>query len=168
MLAATITSGKLALSFIPNVEIVTILIVLYSTVFGKKIAIPAVVIFCFVEIFLYGFSYWVITYFIYWDALAFFAALLSKKTKNAAFFTLYAVVMTVFFGILSSIVDTFFSSSPDPFRFFMIRYLNGIAFYVTQIVCNAVLFPVAFERMRKVLEKLKDGYFGKEYIDGKL
>jgi glucan phosphoethanolaminetransferase (alkaline phosphatase superfamily) len=162
MLAATLTSGKLALSFIPNVEIVTILTVLYAVVFGWKTAVPSVLIFCFVEIFLYGFSYWVFTYFIYWDALAFFAFLLSKRTKNAAFFTLYAVVMTVFFGVLSSLVDTFFSSSPDPFRFFMIRYLNGLVFYAVQIICNAVLFPIAFEKLRKVLEKLRDGYFGTE------
>jgi hypothetical protein len=160
MLAATLTSGKLALSFIPNVEIVTLLIVLYSAVFGKKISVTAVVIFCIVEGLLYGFSYWLITYFIYWDALALFAGILSARTKSVVFFTVYAVVMTVFFGILSSVVDTFFSSSPDPFRFFMIRYLNGIAFYVTQIVCNAVLFPVAFLQMRKVFEKSKEWFFG--------
>ena len=36
ILSASITAGKLALSFVPNVEVVTLLFIVYSIVFGVK------------------------------------------------------------------------------------------------------------------------------------
>lgn len=36
ILSASITAGKLALSFIPNVEVVTLLFIMYAIVFGTK------------------------------------------------------------------------------------------------------------------------------------
>jgi hypothetical protein len=159
-LAASITAGKFALSWLPNIEIVTLLICLYAVVFGLRTAFPAVTVFCLVEGFLFGFSVYLILYLVYWNMLALFAALLAAKTKKALFFTAYAVLMTVFFGVLSTALETlFFSAASAAWRYFVLRYFYGIPFFVTQIICNAVLFPAAFAPLRNALEHMKNKYF---------
>ena len=55
VMIATIEAVKLALSFVPNVELVTILIVLYALVFGRRIYY-AIAAFVLMEGCLYGFG----------------------------------------------------------------------------------------------------------------
>ncbi|MDR1905656.1 MAG: hypothetical protein LBQ27_01905 [Clostridiales bacterium] len=154
VLAASLTAGKFILSHIPNVEVITFFIVMYSVVFGIGVSLPAVLIFCAVEGFLYGLQYYLVTYFVYWPLLALFAYLISKKTQKFWIFSIYAVMMTIFFGLLSTFIDTLFLTNGFSTRFFVIRYFNGIIFYITQIVCNAVLFPTAFDPVKKILTRL--------------
>ena len=44
LLSASITAGKLALSFIPNIEIVTLLFIVYTVSFGLKRSLLASVV----------------------------------------------------------------------------------------------------------------------------
>ena len=64
IMAATVECGKLALSFLPNVEVVTILLALYGYVFGWYGVIAAGVFVC-IEPLIWGMGRWVITYIIY-------------------------------------------------------------------------------------------------------
>ncbi len=83
LMSAMLTALKFALSFVPNVEVVTLLVVVYGCVFGVKYALPATLIFCGVEIATYGVQSWVILYFVYWPMLAIVSSgLLHKKTKR--------------------------------------------------------------------------------------
>ena len=52
MMAALLIVGKYVLSFIPNVEVVTTLIICYSCIFGFD-GVIATLIFCTADIFLY-------------------------------------------------------------------------------------------------------------------
>ncbi len=70
MLAATITGGKLALAAVPNVEIVTLLIIVYTAVFGLSVSLPVTLIFVSAEILIFGLNTWVVSYYIHWCALA--------------------------------------------------------------------------------------------------
>jgi hypothetical protein len=159
MLAASLTAGKLALSFIPNVEVVTLFIVLYAVVFGLNTAYSAALIFCIIEGFLYGFNYFIVLYFLYWPLLAVLAFLLSKKTQKALFFVLYAAGMTIFFGVLSVILDMLFLARSLNPSFFAARYMSGLIFFVVHTVSNTVLFAAAFAPLRAVLNRLKKSYF---------
>ena len=49
VMAGLITALKFALSFLPNVEVITVLIAVFSTVWGLKYSLPATLIFCTVE-----------------------------------------------------------------------------------------------------------------------
>ena len=49
VMAGLITALKFALSFLPNVEVITVLIAVFSSVWGLKYSLPAVIVFCFVE-----------------------------------------------------------------------------------------------------------------------
>lgn len=157
IMAATLECGKLALSFLPNIEVITILCALYGYVFGIYGIIATAVFVC-IEPLIYGFGSWIITYFIYWPLVAFVFMLLRKKgVKSRLWLTVIAVVLTVGFGVISSIVDTAFylGINKNYLSNLVLYYVRGIVFYIVQIACNAVLFPTLFLFLADKLEKIK-------------
>jgi hypothetical protein len=156
-MAATVECGKLALVALPNIEVVTLLLALYSYVFGWM-GIAAALVFIAIEPLIYGFGSWVISYFIYWPVLALLFAFLGRaKIKNRFLITLLAVLMTVLFGVLTSLVDVgLFSGAFDNFFYrFAAYYLRGIPFYLLQTGCNTALFFAVFPFLAKKLSQLK-------------
>ena len=153
--AATLECGKLVLSAVPNVEVVTLLTALYGYVFGAVGVVASVVFVC-IEPLIYGFGTWTVAYFIYWPLLAAVFMVLGKiKLENRWLLTLAAGSMTVFFGVLTTVVDIgLFMGRFDSFwQRFAITYLRGIPFYVAQIVTNLVLFPILFPTLCAFLQK---------------
>ena len=156
VMAATLEAVKLALSALPNIELVSLLLALYGYVFGLS-GVLAAVIFVAAEILVWGLNTWVISYLIYWPLLAFIFWMIHKRISNRFILTGIAVVMTFFFGILTSLVDIgLFSGYWDNFlERFTIYYLRGTWFYVAHIACNAVVFPILFKPLEKLFKKLK-------------
>jgi hypothetical protein len=164
LLAATITGGKLALMAIANVEIVTLLIMLYAVVFGLAIALPATLIFVTTEVLLFGAGTWVISYYFYWPFLAIAFALYSKLTKdNTILRIVFVIVITTFFGVFTTLVDTIFFLKAPPSTFlrsFAIMYSRGVSFFIVHIVGNTLFSIVAFGTIKTHLQNLKKAYFG--------
>ena len=155
--AATLECAKLALSALPNIEVVTLLVALYGYVFGWYGLLSAVV-FVSIEPLIYGFGTWVVSYYIYWPLLALTFMLLGKiKIKNRWLLTAAALAMTFFFGVLTSLVDVgLLSGNFDNFFYrFGIYYARGAIFYTIQLICNAVIFPLLFKFMAGKLGKIK-------------
>lgn len=152
---ALIEGCKLALSMIPNVEVVTLLCALFGYVFGIY-GIISVFLFAAIEPLIWGIGSWIIYYFIYWPLVAFIFMLFGKKkVRNRLVLTLTAGVLTVFFGVLSAIVDVLVYSQPSNFlRVFPGYYARGATFYIVQIVCNLILFPLCFIPLADILTKL--------------
>jgi len=160
IMAATLECGKLALASVPNVEVVTLLLAIYGYVFGWLGVLSAVVFVC-IEPLVWGFGSWIVSYFIYWPLVAFvFMLLRATRVKNRFLFAAIAVVMTIFFGVLTSLVDVgIFMGRFDRFFYrFGIYYLRGIPFYVTQIICNAVLFVTVFPFLSRKLSRYFTGF----------
>ena len=161
MMAATIECAKLALAAIPNVEAVSLLIALYSYVFGFIGVLSALVFVC-IEPLVWGMGTWVISYFIYWPALALVFFLLGKiGFKNRYLITFTVTLMTFLFGILTSFVDIgLFSGSFDNFFYrFGIYYARGVVFYVVHIASNTIIFITLFPPLLKLLNKIKSTVF---------
>ncbi len=154
--AATLECGKLALAAIPNFEVVTLLTALYGYTFGW-VGVLASVIFVCIEPLIYGINTWIILYFIYWPLVSIIFMLLRRgKIKNRWIFTAVAVLLTLFFGVLDSLISVgLFSGSFDNFFYrFAVYYARGIVFYIIQIVCNAILFPTLFVYLSDKLSRL--------------
>ena len=159
--AATLECAKLALSALPNIEVVTLLVALYGYVFGWYGLLSAVV-FVSIEPLIYGFGTWVVSYYIYWPLLALTFMLLGKiKIKNRWLLTAVAIAMTFFFGVLTSLVDVgLLSGNFDNFFYrFGIYYARGAIFYTIQLICNAVLFPLFFVFLSDKLAVMKRQFF---------
>ncbi|MDE6189577.1 MAG: hypothetical protein K2G37_04765 [Clostridia bacterium] len=159
MMTAALEGGKLALSFIPNVEIVTLLCAVYGFVFGWS-GIVATYLFVGVESLIWGFNTWVITYLLYWPLVTFCFLLLGRRNiKNRFIATLLAVALTAFFGVLSSLVDAglLLGFQEGFFKRFAIIYVRGVVFYVIQMICNLALFLGVFrpivDRVSKIYQR---------------
>ncbi|MCH5152621.1 MAG: hypothetical protein J1F68_01485 [Clostridiales bacterium] len=157
MYAALIVGGKQALAVLPNIEVVTLLIALCAYVWGAVVVFPAVNVFIVVDVAIWGVNTWVISYLIHWNTVALAFWLLGKacfkhKGVEITVATLTAAVLTTLFGVVTSAVDTlvgytgkgFFVDLDNYFHRFAVMYVSGGSFYITQIVCNVVLFAVAF------------------------
>ena len=160
IMAATMECGKLALSFLPNIEIVTLLHAIYGYVFGA-LGIVASVVFVCIEPLIYGFGTWVPAYFLYWPFVAVTFLLLSRlRVKNRWLITVVAVLLTLWFGVLTSLVEIglFSGFFDDFFSRFSVYYLRGIPFYIAQIATNAVLFPLLFRFVSERLARIKGAF----------
>ena len=157
VMAATVECGKLALMFLPNIEVVTILLALYGYTFGIFGVISALV-FVSIEPIIYGFGLWTVSYYLYWPAVAALFMLLSKiRVKNRFILTGAAVMLTVWFGILTTLVDIgLLSGFFDNFWYrFSVYYVRGIPFYIAQTACNLVLFLLFFKFLSSKLQQVK-------------
>ena len=88
MMIATLEAAKLSLSFIPNVELVTFLLILYTLAFGKKVLYAAFA-FVGVECLIWGMGIWVIMYLYIWPLLC-VLTLFFKKQKSAWFWAVFS------------------------------------------------------------------------------
>lgn len=159
--AATLECAKLALSALPNIEVVTLLVALYGYVFGWYGLLSALV-FVSIEPLIYGFGTWVVSYYIYWPLVAIVFMLLGKiRLKNRWLLTAAALLLTLFFGVLTSLVDVgLLSGNFDNFFYrFGVYYARGVVFYAIQLACNAVLFPLAFNFLAERLLRLRGQFF---------
>ena len=172
MFAALLVGGKEALAVLPNIEVVTLLIALCAYVWGAIVVFPAVNVFIVVDMAIWGVNTWVISYLIHWNAVALTFWLLGKvsvrlserrKAVEITIATLTAAVLTTLFGVVTSVVDTlvgytgngFFLDFDNFFKRFAVMYVAGASFYVTQIVCNVLLFATAFLPLVQLNRKAK-------------
>ena len=164
VMAGLITALKFALSFLPNVEVITVLIAVFSTVWGLKYSLPATLIFCTVEMAIYGVGSWVPLYYIYWPILSvvFHFALRGKRTPVAMGIALpIGILFSALFGVLSASMETLFVVgvvSPDMLgTFFVSYYLKGLWFDIVHIVSVAVSILVLYIPLVKISEKIVRG-----------
>ena len=164
VMAGMLTALKFALSFVPNVEVVTLLIAVFSAVWGVKYSVPATIVFCLVEMAIYGIGGWVILYFIYWPLLAVvfhFALHKLKGWKALVVATAIAIVFSVFFGVLSASAETLIvigNVSPDRLgTFFVSYYIKGLWFDLVHTVSAGASIIALFLPLTIVGEKLKNG-----------
>lgn len=66
ILSAVLLAAQVSLGFLPNIEIVTLLILVYTLVFRKKVFF-IIYIFVFLEGLIYGFGLWWINYLYVWS-----------------------------------------------------------------------------------------------------
>ena len=157
IMAATLTAGKLALSFLPNVEVVTLFIALYSYSFGA-LGLLASFVFVTLETLIYGFGGWTVSYFLYWPLVsAIFMLLGFLRVKGRVIPTALAVIMTSLFGVLTSLVEIgLFSGFFDNFFYrFSVYYLRGVSFYAVHAVSNFLIFIFLFSPLRAMLLRVK-------------
>lgn len=155
ILSATITAGKLVLSFIPNVEIVTLLFIVYTVVFGVRKSLLASVIFSTTEILIYGFSTWLLGYYMVWPLLILLTGLISKRVESEYAYAIVAAVFGYAFGLLFAIVESFFYG----IAYGWVYWLRGIPFDLIHGTSNFIIVLVLYKSIVNILAKLKGIYY---------
>lgn len=159
VMAAMLTALKFALSFVPNVEVVTLLIMVYAAVFGAAYVLPSVFVFCAVEVAIYGVGSWVILYFIYWPTLAFLSCVLFARRRHLLVAAVTAAVMSALFGVFSACCDTLYVAvglyEGDLARYWLAYYVRGLYFDLVHTASNFVVIAVLFKPLCAAGDRIK-------------
>lgn len=149
MMAAVMEVCKEALSFLPNVELVTFLVILFSIFWGRK-ATLATVILTVLEIALYGISLWVLIYLYIWPLLSLLAWQL-RKCRNIFVWSAFSGLYGLAFGALSSLPNLLLFGPAAAFTF----WVTGLPYDLLHGVSNAVLMFLLYRPVAGVLEQIK-------------
>lgn len=139
---------KVAMSFLPNIEPVSLLVMLFAVIFGRKCVFP-IYLYVVMEILFYGIQLWNINYLYVWAILALVAWLLRNQTSPLVW-ALASGIFGLFFGLLCAPVYLFTGG----FSFAVSWWVSGIPFDVLHCAGNFVMALVLFVPLRKLLAKL--------------
>ena len=147
MMIAAAFAGQIAMSFLPNIEIVTLLFILYTLVLGKKVFL---VIYAFVllEGIFYGFGLWWLNYLYIWTILA-IVVLMFRKQDSVLFWSIISGFYGLTYGALCSLIYLFIGGPNTAFAY----WVSGLGFDVTHCIGNVVVCLILFKPLRYVLEK---------------
>ncbi len=141
-------AAKYVMSFLPNIEPVSLMVMLFAVVLGKKWVYPTY-LYVAMEILFYGISLWNINYLYIWAVLA-VAASLMRKMQGALNWAVLSGVFGLAFGALCGIVDVFIGG----FGYAVAKWISGIPFDIAHCVGNFVIALVLFHPLRELMEKL--------------
>ena len=133
---------------LPNIEPVSLLIMLFAVTFGWKGLYP-VYVFVVMEILFYGFSVWNVYYLYVWTILA-VAAILMRKQQSPLVWALLSGVFGLVFGALCGIVDIFIGGFP----YAVTKWISGIPFDIMHCAGNFAIALLLFKPMRQLMERL--------------
>ena len=148
VLGAMTFGAKYVMSALPNIEPVSLMVMLFAVTFGIKALFP-VYLYVLLEILFYGLGTWNICYLYVWAILA-VLALLMKNMEHPLGWALLSGVFGLFFGALCGIVDIFIGG----FGYALAKWVSGIPFDLAHCAGNFVIALLLFAPMRKLLEKL--------------
>lgn len=147
MLGALTFGAKVAMSGLPNIEPVSLLVMLFAVVFGLKGLFP-VYLYVLLEVLLYGINMWNINYLYIW-AILFFAAYFMRRLKHPIFWALLSGAFGMAFGFLCS-----FIYAHKGLGYMLAWTASGIPFDVTHCIGNFIIALILFYPLRKLLTKL--------------
>ena len=148
MLAALTFALQVVMSPLPNIEPVSLLVMLFAVTFGWKALYP-VYIFAIMEILYWGLSVWNLYYLYVWTILA-VAAILMRKSEHPVVWAMISGVFGLLFGALCAIADVFLGGV----AYAAAKWVSGIVFDVTHCVGNFVIALVLFKPLQELMEKL--------------
>lgn len=151
VLGALMFALQVVMSGLPNIEPVSLLVMLYAVTFGWRALYP-VYVFVAMEILFYGFSLWNVYYLYVWTILA-VAAVLLRKMEHPIGWALLSAVFGLLFGALCGIADVFIGG----FSYAAAKWVSGIPFDVTHCIGNFVIATLLFAPLRKLLARLYNG-----------
>jgi energy-coupling factor transport system substrate-specific component len=151
VMAAILVAVKYALWYLPNIEAVTPLIIIFTCVFGFRRSVFAVLIFCLIDNFIYTFSYLVtVQYFFHWPLLCLLAEITHKIFRqNFIAFGALAAFAAVVFWIETPVIHVIFKISP-----FTPTLLAGVPFMFAMLISGTAVTLVTFKPLYSLLIKI--------------
>ena len=148
LMVAIIEVCKFALAHIPNVELTSFWIIMFTLYFGTRIfyIIP---VFILIEGAVYGIHLWWIMYLYAWPLLA-IVTLLLRKMKGAWEWSMVSGIFGLMFGLLCAIPYIFTSGIYGAFAY----WVAGIPFDLIHGIANFVIMLVLYKPMKMVMTKM--------------
>ena len=148
MLAAVTFGAKWVMAPLPNIEPVSLMVMLFGVVFGWKALFP-VVVYVAAEILFYGLGPWNFNYLYVWLLLAAVAMLL-RRVKNPLLWATVSGFFGLMFGALCAPVDVFIGGV----GYAAGKWVSGIPFDLLHCVGNFFMALLLFVPLRKLITRL--------------
>lgn len=147
ILSALLIIGQVALGFLPNIEVVTLLVIAYTLVFGKKVFF-IIYIFVLVEGLIYGFGLWWINYLYVWSVQA-AVTLFFRKQKSVLFWSILSGFFGITFGALCALPYFAIGGPQAAFAY----WISGLAYDISHCIGNVVVCLVLFKPVLSILKR---------------
>lgn len=148
ILGAMTFAMKVVMAALPNIEPVSLCILVYGAVFGYKALYPTYT-YVTMEILYFGLGTWNICYLYIWAILV-LAAIFLREMKQPLGWALISGVYGLLFGALCAIVDAFIGGP----AYAVAKWASGIPFDIAHCIGNFCIALVLFKPLRELLEKL--------------
>ena len=148
VLGALTFAAKFVMSGLPNIEPVSLMIMLFAVTFGIKALYPTYV-YVALEVLCYGINVWNIYYLYIWAVLL-VAALLLRKMQEPLGWAMLSGTFGLLFGALCGIADIFIGG----FSYAAAKWVSGIWFDLMHCAGNFVIALLLFNPLRNLLKKL--------------
>ncbi|MBR4456554.1 MAG: hypothetical protein IKS32_10060 [Solobacterium sp.] len=156
-MTAILEVSKAALNGIANVELITLLVILFTRHFGWKPTLAAVLLFAVLESMWWGLSIWTITYFYIWPLLVWLA---HSTAKDTSLFS--ACVLSGGFGLLFGALcslTTLVTAGP---RAAFAWWVAGIPYDLIHGASNALICFVLYKPLNRILRRFHPGIRAEE------
>lgn len=149
LMVAVIEVCKVTLAGIPNVELTSFWIIMFTLYFGKRIfyVIPAFIL---IEAAMYPFGLWLLMYLYAWPMLA-IVTLLLRKRNNIWDMAMLSGIFGLSFGFLCSVPYLFISGVSGAVAY----WISGIPFDLTHGIGNFVIMLVLYYPIRTAMMHTK-------------
>ena len=141
---------QVALASLPNIEVVTLLILLYTRWFGKK-ALWIIYVFAGLEGLFYGFQIWWVMYLYVWTLLWLAATRFGGRPRSAAFWAAVGGGFGLAFGFLCSFPYAAVSGVRAAFAW----WIAGIPLDVVHGCGNFILILILYTPLDALYRKLE-------------
>ena len=148
ILGAMTFALKLSMALLPNIEPVSLCILVFGAVFGYKALYP-VFVYVMLEILCFGLGIWNVYYLYVWPLLVILAIFL-RQMKQPLAWALVSGVFGLLFGALCGIADAFIGG----IGFAVTKWASGIPFDIAHCAGNFIMALVLFKPLRELVEKL--------------
>ena len=148
MLGVLMYVSQVIMAPLPNIELVSLFIILITRRFGYK-AFLSVYVFVGCEILTYGLSMWVINYLYVWDILV-IVILIIKSIDNTVIYTLISCIFGLLFGTFCSIPYFLIGGVAAGIG----NIISGISYDSLHCVGNFILTLLLYRPLTKVMNKI--------------
>ena len=148
ILGAIAYVGQVALSFLPNIEVVSVLFLVYTKIFGKKALFP-IYVFVLLEGIFWGFGSWWIMYLYVW-AVLWGITMLLRRNDSAVFWAVINGAFGLVFGALCSITQGVMFGIGSGFAYF----ISGIPFDIVHCIGNFLTALFLYKPLTILLSKV--------------
>jgi len=152
ILGCTTFGAKVVMMGLPNIEPVSLMVMLFAVTFGRNAVYP-IYIYVFLEFALYGFNFWSINYLYIWLILAAAAWNLREMSSPLG----WAVLSGLFGLLFGALCTPVYLLSGGPL-FALNWWISGIPYDLLHCAGNFVLALVLFIPMRRLMERLWNQY----------
>lgn len=149
LIGAMIVAAKEAMSFLPNIEPVTVLLMVTTIVFGAKAFYPCV-IFVLAEGLIYGFGWYFFVYCYVWPVLVLATLLLRRVVRSYVLWTAIGALYGLLFGPLCCLEALVVNGWQMAFSY----WISGIPFDIIHFAGNAVMCGILLKPLATLLFKL--------------